>query len=423
MNHYYFWQHTTKTASPSAQFSETKTDGEELFIKQALLKNSLFSNIPDGSFEKLVDAFEPSTAQRGEVIICQGDSCIGGYVYLVAEGSCRVLVDNVTVPEPYGIIGQNAVFGDMGILYDEVRAATITVESESLKYYQIAGDLFLNLLTESTTNSPMVSLDKMQEIDEVINTVSGTNTLYEGRVIPRYRPERSWLWQQYSGTVLKISLETILLAMAWSALFIIFAKVVTDEPLLLDNPRTAGGLLSQVHTIWEIQKTLVTFVLTFFVNQSFLFWGGVYKSVREVQGKLSGFNLVISTNVERAADGSLTPQAEKFLEEVGQCIRLFHILFWASKAKRLSVLMSDEGLKRMESRGLMSTRQLDILLGLNLPSDQLFSAPLEWMLLRCNQAADEGILMSDNATKSSILREYIFLRNAYGNIGNMIEGR
>ena len=327
------------------------------------------------------------------------------------------------MPEPYGIIGQNAVFGDMGILYDEVRAATITVESESLKYYQIAGDLFLNLLTESTTNSPMVSLDKMQEIDEVINTVSGTNTLYEGRVIPRYRPERSWLWQQYSGTVLKISLETILLAMAWSALFIIFAKVVTDEPLLLDNPRTAGGLLSQVHTIWEIQKTLVTFVLTFFVNQSFLFWGGVYKSVREVQGKLSGFNLVISTNVERAADGSLTPQAEKFLEEVGQCIRLFHILFWASKAKRLSVLMSDEGLKRMESRGLMSTRQLDILLGLNLPSDQLFSAPLEWMLLRCNQAADEGILMSDNATKSSILREYIFLRNAYGNIGNMIEGR
>ena len=77
----------------------------------------------------------------------------------------------------------------------------------------------------------------------------------------------------------------------------------------------------------------------------------------------------------------------------------------------------------MESRGLMSAKQLDILLGLDIPNDQLFYAPLEWMLVRCNQAADEGVLLADNATKSSILREYIFLRNAFAHIGNIIEGR
>jgi hypothetical protein len=52
--------------------------------------------------------------------------------------------------------------------------------------------------------------------------------------------------------------------------------------------------------------------------------------------------------------------------------------------------MSDDGLKRMESRGLMSAKQLEILLELDLPNDQLFSAPLDWMVIRCNKAMDNG---------------------------------
>jgi len=75
----------------------------------------------------------------------------------------------------------------------------------------------------------------------------------------------------------------------------------------------------------------------------------------------------------------------------------------------------------MESRGLMSSRQLYMLLGTDLPSNQLFSAPLEWAMLRCNKASDEGVLMADNATKSSILREFMSLRNAFDKIGNTIE--
>jgi len=431
VSHNSIWQQS-KSTLPSAQlFSSTiaNENDEELLIKQVLAENSLFKNIPAGSVATLVDALERKTAQRGEVIIYQGNSCIDGYVYLIAEGSCRVLVDNVTVPEPYGILGQNEVFGDMGILYDEVRAATIMVESEDLVYYQIAGDLFKAAL--SGRSSPMKSLEKMQEVDDVINTISGTNTLYDGKVISAYQPERTWLWQQYVGTVLKISRETILLGMAASALFVIFAKLITNEPFIWEfgfippdraNP-LINGLLSEILTIWKIQQTLTTFVLTFFVNQSFRFWGDVYKSVREVQGKLSSFNLLLVTNVVRSADGSLTPEADKFLDEVGQCTRLFHILFWASKAKRFSVLKSEEGLKRMESRGLMSSKQLGILLGMDLPSDKLFYAPLEWMMIRVNQASDEGILMSDTATKGSILKEYMFLRNGFANIGNTIEGR
>ena len=407
----------------------SKTADEEKFIKQALLQNSLFAGIPEETFKELISALEKKTAQLGDTIISQGDSCKDGYVYLVAEGSCRVLVDNKTVPEPYGIIGQYTVFGEMGILYDETRAATIMVASDTLTYYQIAGGIFKAALlsAESSSSTATISFDKMQEIDEVINTISGTQTLYGGNVIPSYRPERAWLWQQYGGTVLKISLETTLLAMAASAVFVVAAKVSTNDPLTWEpfgfHKPAPNAPLAAVHNLWEIQRTLSTFVLTFFVNQSFDFWKKVYTSVREVQGTLSSFNLMVATNVIRNQDGKLSREGEQLIEDMGQCSRLFHILFWASRTNRFSVLMSDNGLRRMESRGLMSTKQLEILLELDLPNDQLFSAPLDWIVIRCNQAMDKGILYNDNATKSAILKDVTTLRNAFASINNLIAGR
>lgn len=407
----------------------SKTEEEEIFIKQALLQNSLFDGIPEETFQELISALEKKTAQLGDTIISQGDSCKDGYVYLVAEGRCRVLVDDKTVPEPYGIIGQNTVFGEMGILYDEIRAATIMVASDTLTYYQIAGDIFKAALlsAESSSSTTTISFDKMQEIDEVINTISGTQTLYGGNVIPSYRPERAWLWQQYGGTVLKISLETTLLAMAASAVFVIAAKVSTNDPLTWEpfavHKPPPNAPLAVLHNLWEIQRTLSTFVLTFFVNQSFDFWKKVYTSVKEVQGTLSSFNLMVATNVIRNKDGTLSREGEQLIEDMGQCSRLFHVLFWASRTNRFSVLMSDDGLRRMESRGLMSTKQLEILLELDLPNDQLFSAPLDWMVIRCNQAMDKGILYSDNATKSAILKDVTTLRNAFASINNLIAGR
>lgn len=427
ISRHHFWHQSKETTSPSAQFTSIKTHDEEIFIKKAL-DNSLFSTILDESFEQLINAFERKTAQRGDIIIKQGDSCEGGYVYLVEQGSCRVLVDNITVPEPYGIIGESTLFGEMGILYDEKRAATIMVESDSLTYYQIAGNVFKKVLSASSSR-PLDSFDMMKEIDKVINTISAPQTLYGGNVIQAYRSERFWLWQQYAGTIFKINIETTLIAMVGSALFVFFAKTSTHESFLWESGYHAPAdaslneNLAAVHNIWNIQQTLTTLVLTFFVNQSFSFWRSVYHSVREVQGSLSYFNLLLATNVIRRKDGSLSQDGIDFLDDVGQCTRLFHVLFWASRAKRFSVLLSEEGLQRMESRGLMSPKQLDILLSLDLPLEQLFSAPLEWMIMRCNQAVDEGILPSDNATKSAILRTYIDLRNAFASIINLTAGR
>jgi len=376
------------------------------------------------SLQELVDAFEKKKASRGENIVCQGDNCDGGYVYLVAEGKCRVLVDDVIVPEPYGIIGPGVVFGELGVLYDEQRAATISVKSEEVTYYQIPGEIF-----KATLNKPAESLSTMQEVDALINQITGTQALYGGDIILPYKPERLWLWRQFSGTVLTISIETMVVSMLACAVFVTFAREASGEVpwsmefVVPDKDLPFVQRLSQLHQIWDIQRALTTFVLTFFVNQSFDFWKAVYQLGRDVQGKLNGFNLVLATNVKRNEDGELTPESEAFLKDVGQFSRLFHVLMWAGKAKRFSILTSPEGLQRMESRGLMNEKQRLILLDLKLTNDQLFIAPLEWMMIRSNRAVAEGTLDSDNATKSTLLREYMFLRNAYCAISDKLDGR
>lgn len=382
-----------------------KTADEVDFIEKSLLANSLFSGIPKTNLMKMVNACEKKQAPKGEVIIRQGDSTIDGYVYLLAKGKCKVIVDGKEAPEPYGSIGEAFLFGEMGILYDETRRATIMVESDTATFYQILGTRFKSIL-----NEPIENLATMKEIDAVINQISGTQSLYEGDIILPYKPERAFLWRQFDGTLLSFNLKTTLIMMGLSAAFIFFAREEYLE-------------LSSIKEIWDIQKALTTFVITFFVNQSFSFWRSVYTLARDIQGEIANYCLTLATNVEREESGELTDESRKFLEEIGQFIRIYHILMWASKAKRFKVLASPDGLKRMEGRGLMTKRQMEALQSMDLPNDELYHAPLEWMIVRSNQAMQQGILADDTATKGRLLEIASSMRVSAREVSDKISGR
>jgi hypothetical protein len=404
----------------SPLFAFRKTDDEVALIQQSLRQNAMFSTMSEPSIQNLVENFEKKTGNQGRTIVEQGESTRDGYVYLITEGKCRVLVDGKEVPEPYNVIGAVTLFGDLGVLYEETRAATISVDSATIIYYQILGSTFKDIL-----NAPTESLSTMREIDDIINQVSGTQPLYEGDIILPYKPERTWLWRQFSGTLLKLNLQTTLLNMLVCAAFCIYAREVTGQPFFAD-PDTTIPLVyrfSLVREVWDIQKALTTFVLTFFVNQSFAFWREVYKLTRDVQQHVNNFNFVVATHAKRNEDGSLTCEATEFLEDIGQFSRLYHILLWASKAKRFSALATTDGLARMESRGLMTSQQRDVIQRVKVANDQLYHAPLEWMMIRSNQAMANGVLASDTATKGVLLKEITSMRNSARSISDKLNGR
>lgn len=426
---------TRKSFTPNDFSSHThlyaKRSKEELdFIKESFNENDLFRNLPSKSYEEIINALELKEATQNEIIVRQGDlPTDNNFVYLIAEGECSVIVDGEMVPEPYGTMKSGLVFGDLAVLYNETRAATVQSKTETMKYYRIDGDVFQRIV--NTSNE---SLESMKEIDILINQVSGTLSLYDGDIIPPYKPERAWLWQQYSNTILKISWETTVTNMAFSALFVIYARDacgIHDSIWANDFATPDVALpfierLTVINQIWDIGKPLTTFVLTFFVNQAFGFWNKVYDIAREVQQKISNYNLIIATNVKRDENGIFTPESEEFLDDIGQYSRLFHILVWASKSNRFAALATPDGLRRMESRGLMTAKQLEILLEVEhqeYTNEQLCNAPLQWIMVRSIKAMEDGILASDTATKGVLLKDLGFLRNANAAVSSKLSAR
>src|SRR5919202_4611203 len=97
-------------------------------------------------------AFEP-----GQVLFRQGD--MGDAAYLVIEGEADILVDTPNGPIKVATVGKNAFVGEIAILCDVPRTATVRAK-DRLVTLRIAKDLFLRLVTEF----PSMSVGIMREL-------------------------------------------------------------------------------------------------------------------------------------------------------------------------------------------------------------------------------------------------------------------
>lgn len=406
---------------------------EQDFLRDALEQSILFSNLPPESLQAVIDAFERVECKQGDVIYRQGDTCEDGYVYVVAEGQCLVEVDGKAVARPYGILRPQTIFGEIGVLYNSIRASTITCRTPTTTLYRIPGDIFKNILNQRIDAEDRLSLaetdSKLEVIDSVIQEIEGKKTLYDGAIIRPYKPNRSWLWRKFRGTVLQHVLKPTLLNMAWSLCFIFFARQRTvgrnwtELGLTPDLGNPFVAKLSIIHKIWCYEQGLTTFILTFFLNQAFSFWREIYTIGRRIQGRINDFHLTLSSTAARKSDGSYTAKAEKLLDEVGQISRLFHALFWAANARRFSCLASPRGLERMASRGLMTSKQLAVLQNLDISEDQKHSACLQWMMILVDRGIRDGSVVSDPAHRQMLLGQIATLRSTYAMVGDKLDGR
>jgi predicted membrane chloride channel (bestrophin family) len=132
---------------------------------------------------------------------------------------------------------------------------------------------------------------------------------------------------------------------------------------------------------------------------------------------------VLATNVKRQEDGTFTTESKQLVDDIGQYSRLFHALMWAGVTRRFAILKTPLGLERMSDRGLMTSRQLEVLQSLDVPNNELHNAPLQWMMIRANRAIQNGTLAGDNATKSQLLKQITELRATYTAISDKLAGR
>ena len=123
-----------------------------------LLRNiPMFANIEPSKLKLLAFTSERMTFKAGDTLFKQGET--GDSAYVIIEGEANVIVDTPKGPLTVAKLKRNDIVGEIAILCDVPRTATIQAASK-LEAMVIAKDLFFRLVMEF----PQMAVEIMREL-------------------------------------------------------------------------------------------------------------------------------------------------------------------------------------------------------------------------------------------------------------------
>lgn len=117
-----------------------KLSRKRLHSQQVLAQIDVFAHLSEGTQLKIADALQPMTFQKGDVVIREGDA--GSDFFLIDEGTVEVTVGG----EHKATLGSGSYFGELALIYDLPRAATVTATSDLLKLEDLSKRGFEQLI-------------------------------------------------------------------------------------------------------------------------------------------------------------------------------------------------------------------------------------------------------------------------------------
>ena len=123
-----------------------------------LLRNiPLFAKLEPSKLKLLAFTSERITYEPDQVLFKQGD--VGDAAYIIVDGSAKVLVETGEGEIEVATLGRNDFVGEIAILCDVPRTATVRASSQTVTL-RITKDLFFRLVTEF----PQMSVEIMREL-------------------------------------------------------------------------------------------------------------------------------------------------------------------------------------------------------------------------------------------------------------------
>lgn len=130
-----------------------------------LRKIPLFASIDTGKLKLLAFTSERLTYPPGAVLFNEGDR--GDSAYLILSGQVSVAVNSANGPVVVATINQNNIVGEMALLGDMPRTATV-VATQPVETLQIKKDQFFQLLKDL----PQMTLEIMRELAVRLNNAN-----------------------------------------------------------------------------------------------------------------------------------------------------------------------------------------------------------------------------------------------------------
>ncbi|MGH6891976.1 MAG: cyclic nucleotide-binding domain-containing protein [Dongiaceae bacterium] len=135
---------------------------------EALKRTPLFAKVEPAKLKLMAFAAERTQFRAGEEMFHQGD--IADAAYIIIDGKANVVVDTPGGPLKVADVGRDAFVGEIGILCDIPRTATI-VAPEDLTPLKTTQELYYRMVTEvpSITNEVMrVLAQRVEHANELL---------------------------------------------------------------------------------------------------------------------------------------------------------------------------------------------------------------------------------------------------------------
>ena len=117
----------------------------------------LFARIEPSKLKLLAFTSERLTFQPGQLLMKQGD--MGDAAYVIMDGKVDIIIDTPGGPLKVAELGKNAFVGEMAILCDVPRTASVAA-TEACTTLKISKDLFFRLVKEF----PEMAVEIMREL-------------------------------------------------------------------------------------------------------------------------------------------------------------------------------------------------------------------------------------------------------------------
>ncbi|MEA3533958.1 cyclic nucleotide-binding domain-containing protein [Rhizobium sp. CC-YZS058] len=142
---------------------------------QMLRRVPLFAGVEPGKLKLLAFTSDRVSYSPGETLFHQGDA--GDAAYVVLTGKADILVESATGPIKVAEVEQNSIVGEIAILCDVSRTATIT-STTPLEALRIRKDHFLKLMTDF----PEITIQVMRVLAERLSHTTSELTDARSRV-------------------------------------------------------------------------------------------------------------------------------------------------------------------------------------------------------------------------------------------------
>jgi len=125
-----------------------KSEKQRNFIKASLLYSFLFSSLDLNDLNIIIDAMDEIIYYKNENIILEGD--YGNCLYLIEEGELEcykkfITIKNnkkTTIEKLVKIYSSSEIFGELSLLYNSPRAATVKVKSDKSILWKLDRETF-----------------------------------------------------------------------------------------------------------------------------------------------------------------------------------------------------------------------------------------------------------------------------------------